>query len=190
MLDHLARRFRLRGFDVKVLIREIVLSRTYRQGSQVSSERLERDPQNVWFARQSAHRIEAEFLRDALLRVSGLLVRELHGKSARPYQPAGYYRELNFPKRKYVSDQGVEQYRRGLYTHWQRTFVHPALLAFDAPSREACVADRAHSATPQQALTLLNDPSSIEAAVALAAPGARASGIIGRGNASIERTHA
>ena len=77
----------------------------------------------------------------------------------KPYQPAGDWDHLNFPKRTYEADEGDDQYRRGLYTHWQRSFLHPSLAAFDAPSREECVAERPVSNTPQQALTLLNDPT-------------------------------
>ena len=86
----------------------------------------------------------------------------------KPYQPAGDWDHLNFPKRTYEADEGDDQYRRGLYTHWQRSFLHPSLAAFDAPSREECVAERPVSNTPQQALTLLNDPTYVEAARAFA----------------------
>ena len=82
----------------------------------------------------------------------------------KPYQPPRYWDHLNFPKRTYEADEGDDQYRRGLYTHWQRSFLHPSLAAFDAPSREECVAERPVSNTPQQALTLLNDPTYVEAA--------------------------
>ena len=108
----------------------------------------------------------AEMVRDNLLEVSGLLVHKLGGASARPLQPAGYYAHLNFPQRKYVADKGEGLYRRGVYTHWQRMFVHPAMLAFDAPTREECIAERPVSNTPLAALVLLNDPSYVEAAQA------------------------
>lgn len=85
-----------------------------------------------------------------------------------PYQPEGYYESLNFPVRDYHASTGKEQYARGLYMHWQRTFMHPMLAAFDAPSREICTADRYQSNSPQQALALLNDPSFVEAARAFA----------------------
>src|SRR5262249_21408678 len=86
------------------------------------------------------------------------------GPSVFPYQPAGYYVNLNFPVRDFVANTDERQYRRSVYTHWQRTFLHPMLANFDAPSREECWADRAVSNTPQQALTLLNDPSFVESA--------------------------
>ena len=103
-------------------------------------------------------------VRDAALRISGLLVVQNGGYSAKPYQPAGYWKHLNFPKRKWNHDNGENQYRRGLYTFWCRTFLHPSMLAFDAPSREECSAERTRSNTPQQALVLLNDPTYVEAA--------------------------
>ena len=90
------------------------------------------------------------------------------GKSVFPYQPAGYWAYLNFPSREWQNDAGEKLYHRGLYTHWQRQYLHPSLLAFDAPSREECTADRARSNTPLQSLVLLNDPSYIEAARAFA----------------------
>ena len=108
-------------------------------------------------------------VRDNALATSGLLIRRLGGTSGRPYQPAHYYQFLNFPKRDYKADADDNQYRRGVYTHWQRQFLHPMLKAFDAPSREECTARRPVSNTPLAALTLLNDPSFIEAARTLAA---------------------
>ena len=100
--------------------------------------------------------------------MSGLLVPEVGGPSVRPYQPAGYWAHLNFPKREYQADHGDGLYRRGLYTYWCRTFLHPSLLAFDAPTREECTVQRPRSNTPLQALVLLNDPDYVEAARALA----------------------
>src|SRR5262249_54073767 len=90
------------------------------------------------------------------------------GASVKPYQPGGYWQYLNFPTRRYMADKGEDQYRRGLYTYWQRTFPHPSLIAFDAPSREECTVERPRSNTPQQALVLLNDPTYVEAARVLA----------------------
>ena len=152
------------GWDIKRTIKQIVMSATYRQSSQGSPMLDERDPYNRLLARQSRIRLDAEMVRDNALAVSGLLVEKLGGKSVKPYQPADYYEQLNFPRRTYKHDSGMNQYRRGLYTHWQRTFLHPMLKAFDAPSREECTAQRPTSNTPLQALTLLNDPSYVEAA--------------------------
>ena len=168
LLDWLAVEFRESGWNVKHLVRLLVTSATYRQSAQPTPEALERDPLNRLLARQSRFRLEAELVRDNALAVSGLLVRRIGGPSAKPYQPAGYYSALNFPKREYVPDVGEGLWRRGVYTHWQRTFLHPSLMAFDAPGRDECTANRETSNTPLQALVLLNDPSYVEAARALA----------------------
>ena len=168
LLDWLAVEFRESGWDVKGLVRIIVTSRAYQQSSRAEPRLRELDPENRWLARQSARRLEAEFVRDNALFAAGLLNGELGGPSAAPYQPPGHYDQLNFPLRDYVAHRDERQYRRGLYMHWQRTFLHPMLANFDAPSREECTAARPDSTTPQQALTLLNDPTFVEAARALA----------------------
>jgi hypothetical protein len=164
LLDWLACEFMDNGWKLKDIVREIVNSHAYRQKSEASADLLLRDPDNREFARQSRFRIDAEFVRDNALAISGLLVRRVGGPSVRPYQPAGYWENLNFPVREWQNDTGGNQWRRGLYTHWQRSYLHPSLLAFDAPSREECVAERVRSNIPQQALTLLNDPTYVEAA--------------------------
>ncbi|MBM3824080.1 MAG: DUF1553 domain-containing protein, partial [Verrucomicrobia bacterium] len=153
-----------RAWDVKHLVRLIVTSRTYRQSAAPRPEAAERDPENRWLARQNRFRLEAELIRDNALAISGLLEPEIGGASVFPYQPEGYYSALNFPKREYVHSRREALYRRGMYTHWQRTFLHPALMAFDAPSREECTAARTISNTPLQALVLLNEPAQVEAA--------------------------
>jgi len=164
LLDWMAVELVDRDWHIKHLVRQIVLSHTYRQISLASSELQQRDPHNRLLARQSRFRLPAEMVRDMALSVSGLLVGQVGGASARPYQPAGYYAHLNFPTRTYHPDHGANQYRRGVYTHWQRQFLHPMLKAFDAPSREQCTARRPTSNTPQAALVLLNDPTFVEAA--------------------------
>ena len=169
LLDELALEFIRSGWDIKHIVRSIVMSETYQRSSRPTDSLQQADPYNDWFARQGRFCVEAESVRDAALLISGLLVDKIGGPSARPYQPAGYYAQLNFPRRKYQADQGEDQYRRGLYTHWQRTFLHPMLKAFDAPSREECTAARARSNTPLQALALLNDPTFVEAARVFAA---------------------
>ncbi len=169
LLDVLAVDFVESGWDVKQLVRRLVTSRAYRQSSVPSEELVERDPKNLLFARQARFRLPAEMVRDNALAISGLLVQRLGGPSAHPYQPDGYYAPLNFPKRTYQADQGAQQFRRGVYMHWQRQFLHPMLRAFDAVSREECTARRPVSNTPQAALTLLNDPTFVEGARALAA---------------------
>ena len=164
LLDWLALDFVESGWDVKQLLRTIVTSDTYRRSSKPTPQQLANDPYNDLLARQGRFPIAAEMVRDGALAICGLLVEKTGGQSTKPYQPAGYYGQLNFPKRAYAADKGNNQYRRGVYTHWQRTFLHPMLKAFDAPSREECTAARSRSNTPLQALTLLNDPTFVEAA--------------------------
>ena len=168
LLDHLAADFRDNGWDVKRLIKKMVTSRTYRQSSLVSPGLRQKDPTNRLFARQARFRLDAEFVRDTSLSISGLLIDTIGGPSVKPYQPAGYWRHLNFPARKWQASKGNDLYRRGLYTFVCRSFPHPAMVAFDAPSREECVAERPRSNIPQQALVLLNDPVFVESARALA----------------------
>ena len=150
LLDWLAVEFVDTGWDVKHMVRLITSSRAYRQSSMPTAELAKRDPQNRLLARQSRWRLDAEFIRDTALVHAGLLVprsrrREREAVSAR--------RLLGVPQLSASApgrhDGGGNQYRRGLYTHWQRTFLHPSLLAFDAPSREECTAQRPVSNTPQ-----------------------------------------
>ncbi|MEO0477569.1 MAG: DUF1553 domain-containing protein, partial [Planctomycetota bacterium] len=147
----------------KAMMKTMAMTRTYRLSSEPTKKLLTDDPNNELFARQSQRRLPAEMIRDNALLVSGLLVDQLGGESARPYQPVGYYMHLNFPKRKYKEDADLNQWRRGVYMHWQRQFLHPMLKAFDAPSREECTAKRPISNTPLAALVMLNDPSFVEA---------------------------
>src|SRR5437762_10028850 len=144
------------------------MSKAYQQSSQVPADLRLRDPFNHLVARQARYRLDAEMVRDNALAVSGLLVSKVGGRSVRPYQPPGYWAHLNFPKREYQNDKGDDLYRRGLYSYWCRTFLHPSLAAFDAPTREECTVERPRSNTPLQALVLLNDPTYVEAASALA----------------------
>ena len=164
LLDELAIDFMQNNWNVKRLVKQMLMTQTYRQSSLMRDELRERDPYNRLLARQSRFRLDAELVRDNALAVSGLLVREFGGRSAKPYQPAGLLRHLNFPKRTYRQDDDKNQYRRGVYTHWQRQFLHPAMKSFDAPAREECTAERPRSNTPLAALVLLNDPSYVEAA--------------------------
>ena len=163
LLDWLAVEFR-DGWDMKKMVKLLLMTDTYRQTSQASAKLRANDPNNGWYARQAFFRLDAEVIRDNALAISGLLVRDLGGKSVKPYQPVGYWQHLNFPRRTYMADTDKNGWRRGLYTYWQRSFLHPMLLAFDAPSREECTAERPRSDTPQQALVLMNDPTFVEAA--------------------------
>jgi hypothetical protein len=166
LLDWLALDFIDSGWDLKHTLRLIALSGTYRQSSEASPDVVRADPYNYWLARQSRFRLDAEMVRDSALALSGLLTHKLGGRSVKPYQPEGYWDHCNTFQGKLVYDQdhGEDLYRRGLYSYWKRTFLHPAMLAFDAPSREECTAERPRSNTPLQALVLLNDPTYVEAA--------------------------
>ena len=164
LVDYLASQFVESGWNVKQLIKSIVMTNAYQQTSLASRELREIDPYNRWLGRQGRFRLDAELVRDNALAISGLLVTKPGGISVKPYQPPGYWAHLNFPAREWQNGNGEDLYRRGLYTHWQRQYLHPSLMAFDAPSREECTADRARSNTPLQSLVLLNDPTYLEAA--------------------------
>jgi hypothetical protein len=164
LLDALALDLVDSGWDIKRTVKAMVMSNTYRQTSHAAAASLEKDPYNRLLARQSRYRLDAEMVRDNALAISGLLVEKIGGKSVNPYQPPGYWAYLNFPQREWQNGAGEDLYRRGLYTHWQRQYLHPSLLAFDAPTREECTADRPRSNTPLQSLALLNDPTYVEAA--------------------------
>jgi Protein of unknown function (DUF1553)/Protein of unknown function (DUF1549)/Planctomycete cytochrome C len=151
-------------WDVRHMIRTIVTSYTYRQTSVSTPELDQRDPENRLLARQSRFRVDAEVVHDLALQISGLLVNKFGGPPVRPYQPDGYLAALNFPKRDWSASRGDDLYRRAIYTHWQRTFLHPMLGNFDAPSREESNVNRINSNTPLQALDLLNDPIFVETA--------------------------
>lgn len=174
LLDWLAVDFVASGWDVKALIRRIVLSETYRQSSVASPALLERDPQNRLLARGPRFRLPAEFVRDQALAVSGLLVPRVGGPSVNPYTPGDLWREVSHygstpaTAQTFVQDHGEKLYRRSLYTYWKRTAPPPAMMAFDAPNREICTIDRGNTVTPLQALVTLNDPQFVEAARAFA----------------------
>jgi hypothetical protein len=170
LLDYLARRLIDSEWNLKSLAREIVLSATYRQDSTPRDPAdLLDDPDNQRLARGPVYRLTAEQVRDQALAASGLLVRKIGGPSVRPYQPDGLWTESGASGGDYVPDQGEGLYRRSLYTFWKRTVPPPNMLAFDAVSRETCVARRERTNTPLQALVLLNDPQFLEASRVLAA---------------------
>jgi hypothetical protein len=170
LLDWLAVDFVERGWDVKAMLRQIVLSRTYRQTSAASAESLDRDPQNRLLARGPRFRLPAEFIRDAALKISGLLVPRIGGPSVNPYTPGDLWREISHygstpaTAQTFVQDHGEKLYRRSLYTYWKRTAPPPNMTAFDAPNREVCTDSRPNTTTPLQALVTLNDPQFVEAA--------------------------
>ncbi len=171
LLDFLALDFQEHGWDVKRLMKQMMLSATYRQSSKVSPELAERDPDNTLLARGPRFRMDAELVRDNALAVAGLLSPKVGGKSVKPYQPEGIWEAIAFQgsnTNSYKRDDGEALYRRSMYTFWKRTSPPPSLMAFDAPSRENCVARRARTNTPLQALVLMNDEQYVEAARQLA----------------------
>ena len=145
------------------------MSATYRQTSRVSAEHLAKDPENRLLARGPRVRLEAEMIRDAVLRESGLLCERIGGPSVFPPQPPGVSTEGTYGGLAWQPSPGGDRYRRGLYTYTKRTSPFAMATTFDAPSGEVCVARREVSNTPLQALTLLNDPVFQEAAQALGA---------------------
>ena len=167
LLDWLAVEFRETGWDTKGLLRELVLSATYRQASEVTPDLLAADPENDWLARMPRRRLSAEMIRDGALAMSGLLVNKIGGPSVYPYQPSGLWEVLTIRpgyQMTYVQGKDADLYRRGLYTFWKRASPSPSLQTFDAPDREYCVVGRHKTTTPLQALVLLNDPTYVEAA--------------------------
>jgi Protein of unknown function (DUF1553) len=168
LLDWLATELVSRKWSQKAIVRSIVTSATYRQASAVSAQLLERDPDNRLLARGARFRLDAEAVRDVGLAVSGLLNAEIGGPSVFPLQPPGIW-NMPYNTDKWTTSSGTDRYRRSLYTFWRRTAPYPSFLTFDATSREKCTVRRVRTDTPLQALTLLNDPASFEAARALAA---------------------
>jgi hypothetical protein len=145
----------------------MVESATYRQSSNAAASLLERDPSNRLLARGPRFRLEAEAIRDVQLAVSGLLSPKMHGPSVFPVQPPGIW-NMPYNSDTWTTSEGEDRYRRSLYTFWRRTSPYPSFMTFDASSREYCTSRRVRTNTPLQALTLLNDPASFEAARALA----------------------
>ena len=155
------------AWNVKALFRKIVLSNTYRQSSQLTPEKLQKDPSNELLSRGPRFRLDAEVVRDNALAIGGLLAEQLGGKSVRPYQPEGIWEAVSFQgsnTQNFKADSGTGLYRRSLYTFWKRTAPPASLATFDAPSREMCTVRRARTNTPLQALVLMNDVQYFEAA--------------------------
>jgi hypothetical protein len=181
LLDWLAVEFMNQGWSLKWLHKQIVMSATYRQCSRVTPELLREDPQNALLARGPRHRLEAELIRDAALRVSGLLSDRIGGPSVFPPQPPGITTEGTYGRLEWKASQGEDRYRRSLYTFSKRTAPFAAYNTFDAPTGEVCVARRDASNTPLQALTLMNDIVFVEATQALGAEFADRQGSIQQG---------
>ncbi|MFN7587152.1 MAG: DUF1549 and DUF1553 domain-containing protein [Planctomycetota bacterium] len=168
LLDWLAREFADSGWSLRRLLRTLVLSATYGQSSAFDERARELDPTNRWLARGPAVRLSAETLRDQALAVAGLLTPTIGGPSVMPPQPDGVWLQI-YSGERWREASGPDRYRRALYTFWRRTSPHPAMLVFDAMSREACVLRRQRTNTPLQALVLWNEPCFREAAEGLAA---------------------
>lgn len=166
LLDWLAVDFVESGWDVKALIKQIVLSRTYQQSSKISQEALALDPDNKWLGRSPRHRMPAWKIRDQALAISGLLHDTIGGISVKPYQPEGVWSEATFGKIRYQQDEGNALYRRTLYTFWRR-IVGPTML-FDNSTRQVCSVKPSLTNSPQHALITLNDITFLEAARVMA----------------------
>ncbi len=161
LLDWLATEFSGSGWDVKSIMKTMVMSATYRQSSKAEAELYYKDPENRFLARGPRYRLSAEVLRDQALAISGLLVEKVGGPSVKPYQPTGLWTELAGGKG-YPQDHGDKLYRRGLYTYWKRAVPPPAMLNFDSAGREACTVRQTRTNTPLQALNLMNDVTFVE----------------------------
>lgn len=171
LLDWLALNFREEGWDIKNLVKKIVLSATYRQSSEVTDKELERDPENIYLARAPRLRLSAELVRDHVLASSGLLNPEIGGPSVKTYQPDGIWEVATSGRgllASYIQDHGQSLYRRGMYQFIKRTVPPPVMLMFDASNRDQCEVRRLNTNTPLQALVMLNDPHVLEASRVLA----------------------
>lgn len=165
LLDWLARDFIDNGWDIKRTLKQIVMSATYRQSSRTTSEHMEKDPENRLLSRAPRLRLQAEFVRDNALAISGLLNGKVGGPSTKPYQPPNIWNEVSLDGNlRYERDSGEELYRRGMYIYWKRSAPMPSMMAFDAPTREKCLIDRQRTNTPLQALVTLNDVQFVESA--------------------------
>ena len=165
LLDFLAVDFEKSGWDVKRTLKQMVMSRTYRQTSRTTNQLAERDPENQLLARGPRFRLQGEFIRDQALSIAGLLNNQIGGPGVKPYQPTNIWNEVSLNGGlKYQPDTGDKLYRRSMYTYWKRSSPMPNMVIFDAPSREKCIMKRARTNTPLQALVTLNDPQFVEAA--------------------------
>jgi hypothetical protein len=170
LLDWLAVEFMESGWDVKRLLKTIIMSATYQQASSADEHQITFDPENKWLGRGTQQRLTAEMLRDQALTISGLLHQKIGGPSVKPYQPEGLWTQVSSGgrfKRKYMTSQDMEGNRRSIYTYWKRIQPPPSMIIFDAASRNQCNVKRQSTNTPLQALVLLNDPQFVEASKAL-----------------------
>lgn len=171
LLDQLAIDFQRGGWDMKALMKRLVMTRAYRRDATAAASMLTVDPNNRLLARGPRYRLDAEVLRDQTLALSGLLVDQLGGPSVKPPQPPGLWEAVGYTDSNtavFVADEGEKTYRRSVYTFWKRTSAPAVMATFDAPSRESCTARRERTNTPLQALLLLNEPQTLEASRQLA----------------------
>jgi Protein of unknown function (DUF1553)/Protein of unknown function (DUF1549)/Planctomycete cytochrome C len=166
LLDWLAVDFMEHNWDIKYLVKKILLSATYRQSSKVSEKQLRIDPENIYLSRSSRTRVKAEFVRDIVLESSGLLNGEIGGPSVKPYQPKGLWEAATSGRgvlATYKQDTGSSLYRRGMYTFIKLTVPPPSMMIFDGSNRDQCEVKRPNTSTPLQALAMMNDPTVLEA---------------------------
>jgi len=168
LLDWMACEFMDCGWSLKHMVKLMVSSAAYRQSSRVTPEKLAKDPQNRLISRGPGKRLEAEFVRDEALSLSGLISLKMYGPSVYPPQPDGLWQAAFNGERTYPTSAGEDRYRRGIYVFWRRTVPYPSMATFDAPSREVCTLRRIQTSTPLQAFVTLNDPVYVECAQALA----------------------
>ncbi|MEM1297509.1 MAG: DUF1553 domain-containing protein, partial [Verrucomicrobiota bacterium] len=167
LLDWLSVDFVENGWDVKRLVKQMVMSQAYRRSSKINPRSWRRDPENRFFARGPRFRMDAEMIRDQALFASGLLVEKIGGPGVRPYQPGGLWQSVGYENSntvKFFRHYNESLYRRSIYTFWKRTAPPPNMTAFDAPNRESCIVNRERTNTPLQALVLMNDVQYVEAA--------------------------
>ena len=166
LLDWLAVDFMEHGWDIKRLMKQIVMSATYRQSSKVNEENYKKDPENIYLTRAPRQKVKAEFVRDIILCSSGLLVGTIGGPSVKPYQPKGLWEMASSGRgvlATYKQDKGEALYRRGMYTFIKLTVPPPSMILFDASNRDQCEVKRSQTNTPLQALMMMNDPTVLEA---------------------------
>jgi len=171
LLDWLAVDFMEHGWDIKRLMKQIVMSSTYRQSAKASDEKIKVDPDNIYLSRGPRFRLPAEFVRDLVLSSSGLLVRTIGGPSVKPYQPKGLWEAATSGRgvlATYKQDHGDSLYRRGMYTFIKLTVPPPSMMMFDGSNRDQCEVKRTKTNTPLQALIMMNDPTVLEASRVLA----------------------
>lgn len=171
LLDWLAVDFMEHNWDVKHLIKQILMSATYRQSAKTTTEKQEKDPENIYLSHAPRVRVKAELVRDIVLSSSGMLVKEIGGPSVKPYQPKGLWEAATSGRgalASYRQDHGDALYRRGLYTFIKLTVPPPSMILFDASNRDQCEVKRSKTNTPLQALMMLNDPTVLEASRVLA----------------------